>query len=144
MNMKIERFNIPFVVWEEQIIDDEYLLSVFNRCAKWAHRKTEQFGEVVQSNPLHTLSFQYSEIIEAIPRIRHCGLTCSRDDVTDQYQFFATKAPSRYDYDYVINIGTLYGSSWNKEERFIAIPKESADYQTDRYRSGLFAVRKLK
>jgi hypothetical protein len=59
------------------------------------------------------------------------------EDVTDRYSLLRTRAPKAYDYDYVIDIGTMPGEFG--EERLVAIPKRSVEYQSGRYASGMFS-----
>lgn len=56
-----------------------------------------------------------------------------------EHKFVWTNAPVEYDYAYVIPLGRGY-SSEGDEGRYALIPSESVEYQTDRYRSGLYQV----
>lgn len=58
------------------------------------------------------------------------------DDVTAQFSLLRTRAPKVYDYEYVIDIGRMDGESG--EERLVAVPKRSVEYQSGRYASGMF------
>lgn len=58
------------------------------------------------------------------------------DNVTDRYSLLRTRAPKNYDYSYVIEIGTMPGEFG--EERLVAIPNRSVEYQSGRYSSGLY------
>ena len=58
------------------------------------------------------------------------------DDVTATFSLLRTRAPKAYDYSYVIEIGTMPGEFG--EERLLAIPKRSVEYQSGRYSSGMF------
>jgi hypothetical protein len=58
------------------------------------------------------------------------------EDVTSTFALLRTRAPKAYDYSYVIDIGTMQGE-WG-EERLVAIPKRSVEYQSGRYSSGMF------
>lgn len=57
------------------------------------------------------------------------------DNVTERYALLRTRAPKSYDYAYVIDIGTMPGEFG--EERLVAIPKRSVEYQSGRYASGM-------
>lgn len=58
------------------------------------------------------------------------------DDVTATFSLLRTRAPVAYDYGYVITVGTMPGEFG--EERLVAIPKRSVEYQSGRYASGMF------
>jgi hypothetical protein len=58
------------------------------------------------------------------------------EDLTADYRLLRTRAPKAYDYDYCIDIGTVKGE-WG-EERLVALPKRSVEYQSGRYSSGMF------
>lgn len=58
------------------------------------------------------------------------------EDVTDRFALLRTRAPVAYDYSYVITIGRMDGEFG--EERLVAIPKRSVEYQSGRYASGMF------
>lgn len=62
--------------------------------------------------------------------------------VNEEYHLYYTRAPRRYDYNYVI---PLYAENPNcdttVQDRYILIPQEHVAYQCARYRSGLFETR---
>lgn len=57
-------------------------------------------------------------------------------DLTASYRLLRTRAPVAYDYGYVIQIGTMPGEFG--EERLVAIPAKSVEYQSGRYSSGMY------
>jgi len=57
-------------------------------------------------------------------------------DVTPMFSLLRTRAPKEYDYSYVITIGRMDGEFG--EERLVAIPKRSVEYQSGRYSSGMY------
>lgn len=57
------------------------------------------------------------------------------EDVTERFALLRTRAPKSYDYNYVIDIGRMDGEFG--EERLVAIPKRSVEYQSGRYASGM-------
>jgi hypothetical protein len=59
------------------------------------------------------------------------------DDVTGTFALLRTRAPVAYDYSYVLTIGTMPGEFG--EERLVAVPKRSVEYQSGRYASGMFS-----
>lgn len=58
------------------------------------------------------------------------------ENVTDRFALMRTRAPQSYDYNYVIEIGKMPGEFG--EERLVAIPKRSVEYQSGRYSSGMY------
>jgi hypothetical protein len=58
------------------------------------------------------------------------------ENVTATFSLLRTRAPKSYDYGYVIDIGTMPGEFG--EERLVAIPKRSVEYQSGRYSSGMY------
>lgn len=58
------------------------------------------------------------------------------EDVTERFSLLRTRAPKDYDYNYVITIGRMDGEFG--EERLVAIPKRSVEYQSGRYSSGMY------
>jgi hypothetical protein len=64
-------------------------------------------------------------------------------DVTRKYRLLRTRAPQAYDYGYVIEVGTMLPRAEKNEterdaERLVAIPRESVEYQSGRYASGMY------
>lgn len=57
-------------------------------------------------------------------------------DLSDKYKLLRTRAPKAYDYGYVVEIGRMDGEFG--EERLVAMPKESVEYQSGRYSSGMY------
>lgn len=57
-------------------------------------------------------------------------------DVTPMFALLRTRAPKEYDYGYIIEIGRMAGEFG--EERLVACPKRSVEYQSGRYSSGMF------
>jgi len=58
------------------------------------------------------------------------------EDLTATFSLLRTRAPKSYDYGYVLEIGRMDGEFG--EERLVAMPKKSVDYQSGRYSSGMF------
>jgi hypothetical protein len=58
------------------------------------------------------------------------------EDLTADYRLLRTRAPQAYDYSYVIEVGKIAGEFG--EERLVAMPAKSVDYQSGRYSSGMF------
>jgi hypothetical protein len=57
-------------------------------------------------------------------------------DYSDIYRLLRTRAPREYDYDYVVEVGTMAGEFG--EERLVAMPEDRVEYQSGRYSSGMF------
>jgi len=58
------------------------------------------------------------------------------EDITADYKLLRTRAPQSYDYGYVIEIGKMQGEFG--EERLVAMPRKSVEYQSGRYSSGMY------
>ena len=58
------------------------------------------------------------------------------EDLTADYRLLRTRAPQAYDYSYCIEVGKMAGEFG--EERLVAMPAKSVDYQSGRYSSGMF------
>lgn len=58
------------------------------------------------------------------------------EDITADYKLLRTRAPQSYDYGYVLEIGKMQGEFG--EERLVAMPRKSVDYQSGRYSSGMY------
>jgi len=59
-------------------------------------------------------------------------------DLTKKYVLVRTRAPQAYDYGYCIEVGVMPGETERETERLVALPKESLEYQSGRYSSGMY------
>jgi hypothetical protein len=87
------------------------------------------------SAPMATTSAQFFEVEQCL-RYMVGDPPHLFEDLTADYHLLRTRAPKAYDYDYCIDIGTVKGE-WG-EERLVAMPAKSVEYQSGRYSSGMF------
>ena len=87
------------------------------------------------SRPMATTSPQYFAVEQAM-RSLFGDPKYLFVDLTGNYELLRTRAPQNYDYSYVIEVAKMQGEFG--EERLVAIPHESVEYQSGRYSSGMF------
>jgi len=92
-------------------------------------------GDFYVSAPMSTTSAQYF-IVEQTLRCMFGDPSHLFEDLTPGYRLLRTSAPKAYDYDYCIDIGTMKGEWAN--ERLVAVPRKSVEYQSGRWSSGMF------
>lgn len=97
--------------------------------------------EVVESSVMSNISDKWvecSRLMELLfwPYRIHGSTDQYIEDLTAEYKLLRTRAPTAYDYDYVINLGKVHGEFG--EERLVAIPTQNVRYQSGRYSSGLY------
>jgi len=97
--------------------------------------KLDRDGDKWVSEPIATTSARFF-VVEQYLRSLYGDPPHLIKDVTAKYKLLRTRAPVAYDYGYVVEIGTMPGEFG--EERMVAIPKESVEYQSGRYCSGMF------
>jgi len=108
--------------------------SSVERLQKLVHMHSDNGDEFV-IEPMATTSDLYFQV-EQILRSLFGDPPHLAKDLTADYALLRTRAPVAYDYDYVIQIGTVAGEFG--EERLVAMPKKSVEYQSGRYSSGMF------
>jgi hypothetical protein len=94
-----------------------------------------QQGDYFYSVPMATTSARFF-ICEQYLRSMFGDPPHLIEDLTKGYRLLRTRAPKAYDYDYCIDIGTMPGEFG--EERLVAMPADSVNYQSGRYSSGMF------
>ena len=87
------------------------------------------------SRPMATTSPQYFAVEQAM-RSLFGDPKYLFVDLTGNYELLRTRAPQNYDYSYVIEVAKMQGEFG--EERLVAIPNDSVEYQSGRYSSGMF------
>ena len=127
---RIVQFKIPAEQYEQLIEDHSDATLRFHEEANVA--KVDGFYVSV---PLSTTSAKFF-VAEQYLRSLVGDPPHLIDDVTDRFSLLRTRAPKAYDYDYCIDIGTMQGEFG--EERLVAVPKRSVEYQSGRYSSGMF------
>jgi len=93
-------------------------------------------GKNFVSEPMATTSAKYFDAEQCLRSIFGDRIHWDVKDLTADYKLFRTRAPVDYDYGYVVEIGRMDGR--DKEERLVAIPHKSVEYQSGRYASGMF------
>lgn len=133
---------VQFKVEFEELIaaskHNEYTVRRVNESAEWGHR-----GDHFVSEPMATTERRYFDIEQCLRSLFGDRMHWDTVDLTSKYRLFRTRAPQSYDYGYVIEIGTMLfrpekNESERDTERLVAIPKESVDYQSGRYASGMY------
>jgi hypothetical protein len=87
------------------------------------------------TEPMATTSAKYFELEQYIMGLFHTPAKLTKD-LTGDYRLLRTRAPKAYDYGYCIEIGTMQGEFG--EERLVAMPAKSVEYQSGRYMSGMY------
>lgn len=59
-------------------------------------------------------------------------------DYSEQYTLVRVRAPKDYDYGYCVEVGTV--TTEFGEERLVAVPQKSLEYQSGRWGSGMFVA----
>jgi hypothetical protein len=125
--MQIEKITIP-----SEFFVSDYWASIYETAQKqledlanWDHTTGDLVAIV--SNPVFVTE-----------RLATLHIEYKRESLTRDYERYLTSAPKEYDYDYTLHLGDL-----DEKRRIVAIPIKSAEYQTGRYRSGLYASEKV-
>jgi hypothetical protein len=100
-------------------------------------------GDNFVSEPMATTERRYFDIEQGLRSMFGDRIHWDVVDITDKYRLLRTRAPRAYDYGYVIEVGEMPFRPEKNEterdtERLVAIPKESVEYQSGRYASGMY------
>jgi hypothetical protein len=129
---RIVQFKIPDAKVEQWVESESVTFGRFSECAgEMSHHKGFWY-----SPPMSTTSARFF-MCEQFLRSLVGDPPHLIEDLTANYRLLRTRAPQVYDYGYVIEIGKMQGEFG--EERLVAMPKESVDYQSGRYASGMYS-----
>ena len=134
---RIIRFQLPyedFLKKAEEGYNRTCVETIQSHC-ELGSRRTAAGEMVFETEPMSTTSAKFF-IIEQCLRSMYGDPPHLIVNMTGKYKLLRTRAPQCYDYGYVIEIGTMPGEFG--EERLLAIPKESVEYQSGRYSSGMY------
>lgn len=127
---RIVQFKIPADKVEQWVESEKTAMRrLYDKC------DLRQHGDFYESEPMSTTSAKFFEC-EQYLRALAGDPPHLIEDLTASYALLRTRAPQSYDYGYCIEIGKMAGEFG--EERLVAMPKKSVDYQSGRYASGLF------
>lgn len=131
---RIVQVKIPESVLSPFIKEDRPALDRL-RAACDLHSHGEPDGEFFVSAPMATTSSKFFYVEQCL-RGMFGDPPHLFEDLTADYALLRTRAPKAYDYDYCVDIGTMAGEFG--EERLVAMPKRSVEYQSGRYSSGMY------
>jgi hypothetical protein len=127
---RIVQFKIPADKVEHWIETEKTAMRrLYDKC------DLRQHGGFYESEPMSTTSAKFFEC-EQYLRALAGDPPHLIEDLTANYALLRARAPQSYDYGYCIEIGKMAGEFG--EERLVAMPKKSVDYQSGRYSSGMF------
>ncbi len=98
--------------------------------------KIDRVGKHWLAEPMATTESRYFVIEQWLRSIFGDRIHWDVVDLSAKYKLLRTRAPQSYDYGYCIEVGTMPGE--HGEERMVALPKESVEYQSGRYSSGMY------
>lgn len=96
----------------------------------------QSYKGVFCTKALATTSPEFFEIENSLRYMFGDRVNYKVIDCTADYRLLRTRAPQNYDYDYVVEVGTVPGESG--PERLVAMPVERVAYQSGRYSSGMY------
>ena len=132
---RIVRFQIPFDDFLKKAEHNRSTVEMIQEKCEWGTRRTAAGEKVYESEPMSTTSAKFFDI-EQLLRTMYGDPPHLIVNMTGKYRLLRTRAPQAYDYGYVVEVGTMEGEFGT--ERLVAIPKESVEYQSGRYSSGMY------
>jgi len=93
-------------------------------------------GDSFITEPMATTSAKYFAVEQTLRYLFGDRIHWDTEDLTASYRLLRTRAPQAYDYGYVVEVGRMDGESG--EERLVAMPHKSVEYQSGRYSSGMY------
>ena len=98
--------------------------------------KLESQGDSFYAEVMSTTEARYFAIEQWLRSMFGDRIHWDTVDLSADYKLLRTRAPQSYDYGYVVQVGTMAGEFG--EERIVAMPKKSVEYQSGRYSSGMY------
>lgn len=100
--------------------------------------RIDRCGEDFVTERMATTERRYFDVEQCLRSLFGDRIHWDVVDVSDEYKLLSTRAPVAYDYGYVIQVGIVPGETEKETERLVAMPKESVEYQSGRYSSGMY------
>jgi hypothetical protein len=141
--LRIVQFKVTFERLLEAAKHSELTVRFIGEQSTWGHPGNDSYLAAENradwvSEPMATTERRYFEIEQSLRSLFGDRIHWDTEDLTAEYKLLRTRAPQSYDYGYVIEIGVMPGQTERDTERLIAMPKESVEYQSGRYSSGMY------